>query len=109
MPTKPGPVLPVHHSVRVTSSSVVDILDAHYGPDVNQAVTAWYRVGLLPGVKSGTGRSRDPLRGRRHLRRRRSGTSPRPRRSRRKPRQRAEPATAGQTGTRAKPGRSSPG
>jgi hypothetical protein len=57
MPTKPGPVLPVHHSVRVTSSSVVDILEAHYGLDVStKLVTAWYRAGLLPASKSGDGK-----------------------------------------------------
>ena len=49
MPTKPGPVLPVHHSVRVTSSSVVDIPEAHHGPDVPTVLCHRSGIGgLLP-------------------------------------------------------------
>ena len=58
MPTKPGPVLPVHHSVRVTQFQ----RGRHppkptTGSDVStKPVTAWYRAGLLPASKSGDGK-----------------------------------------------------
>ena len=57
MSKKPRPYLPVHRSVRVTSSSVVEILDAHYGIQADsKLITAWYRRGLLPGSKAGEGK-----------------------------------------------------
>ena len=107
MPTKPGPVLPVHHSVRVTSSSVVDILEAHYGLDVSTSfVTAWYRAGLLPASKSGDGKKSGILRGRRHLRRRRSWGHPRGpgRRPQSSPGSGPESATAGRPAHARSPG-----